>query len=77
MMPVRFASDTPALPSIAEELTDDPSPPIRARTGPDVAAHLRPNSGGERSELARIRADVPPDRHALEKITADTAIMLD
>jgi len=30
MMPVRFASDTPALPSIAEELTDHPSPPISA-----------------------------------------------
>ena len=33
MVPVRFASDTPALPSIAEELTDDPSPPISASSG--------------------------------------------
>jgi hypothetical protein len=33
MMPVQLASDTLALPSMAEELTDDPSPPISATGG--------------------------------------------
>ena len=79
-MPVRFASDTPALPSIAEELTDDPSPPIRARTGPDVAAYPRPNiiqaANDPRSpEFARMFRLI--GTLTIEKIMADTAIVLD
>ena len=55
---------TAGLPSTADLVTDGRHRRSVPEPGPDVATHSRPCTGGERPELARIRADIPPDRDA-------------